>query len=104
MNSRGIGLYSYEQEKYTTPFQYLAHLVVGTTIAFLGGMFLYSVHIARSQEIREVGKPGSHVWGWIFGSAILLVGIGMGHAGAIFYARRLRIGIRHFRRHSGKRR
>jgi hypothetical protein len=35
----GIGLYTYEQEKNSTPFAYFAQIVVGAVIASLGMVF-----------------------------------------------------------------
>jgi len=77
--------------------------VVGSIVAVLGAISLYSVYAARAQEMREYGRADSHLWAWILNSAILLIGMGMGHAGAIFYARRLRTILRHSRKHYGRR-
>jgi hypothetical protein len=35
----GIGLYTYEQEKNSTPFAYFAQIVVGAVVASLGMVF-----------------------------------------------------------------
>jgi hypothetical protein len=85
----GIGLYTYEQAKNTTPFQYFAQIVVGTIIAVLGGLLVYQEISVRGQEIRKYGFAETHIWGWVGSLAVVLIGMFMAHAGVIFYARRL---------------
>jgi hypothetical protein len=46
----GIGLYTYEQEKYTTPFQYFAQIVVGTVVASLGIALGYSQYHSATRS------------------------------------------------------
>jgi hypothetical protein len=41
-HKQGIGLWTYEQGKNTTPFQYFAQIVVGTVVASLGIMLGYA--------------------------------------------------------------
>jgi hypothetical protein len=38
--TQGIGLYTREQEKYTTPFAYFAQIVVGAVVFFCGVLLL----------------------------------------------------------------
>ena len=86
---RGIGLYTYEQIKNVTPFQYFAQLLIGTFITSMGAVLLYYVVSARNDEIRKYGAAEGHFWGWLGGCAIVVIGVFMGHAGAIFYLRKL---------------
>jgi hypothetical protein len=68
----GIGLYSYEQEKNTTPFQYAAQIVVGVIVVGVGVMLLF-------EGMR------------LSGAAMVLIGAFFAHAGVIFwFKRRLR--------------
>lgn len=85
----GIGLYSYEQIKYVTPFQYFAQIVVGTFVACMGAFLLYYEAINRGDEIRKYGAARGHFWGWLAGCAILAIGAFMAHAGVIFYSRKI---------------
>ena len=76
----GIGLYTYEQAKNTTPFQYFAQFVLGTLVALLGITFGYAKY---ESPARSTGA--------LIGPALLtVVGIFWAHAGAIFWWRRLR--------------
>jgi hypothetical protein len=76
----GIGLYTYEQEKYVTPFQYFAHIVVGTIVASTGAMLGYGQY--QSPNPRTLGFVGS--------ATLVVIGIFQAHAGAIFWYRRLK--------------
>jgi hypothetical protein len=77
---QGIGLYSYEQVKNTTPLQYFCQLTVGTVIALLGAVLGVAQYQSASRSL-----------GYCL-TAVLMIVIGtfMGHAGAIFWFRRLR--------------
>lgn len=86
---RGIGLYTYEQARNTTPFQYFAQIVVGTVFDVVGGLLVYRVMTLRRGEIRQFGSAEAHVWDWITSLAVVLVGIFMAHGGVIFYVRRI---------------
>jgi hypothetical protein len=86
---RGIGLYTYEQARNTTPFQYFAQIVVGTIFAVGGGLLVYRVMTLRRGEIRQFGSAEAHVWDWITSLAVVVIGVFMAHAGVIFYARRI---------------
>jgi hypothetical protein len=98
---RGIGLYSYEQEKNTTPFQYFAQIVVGVVVFLCGAGWLVRIFYNRAQETLRFGSPEPHWRGFISSGAMILIGIGMGHAGVIFWGRRLRgyLKDRHTHRH-----
>lgn len=94
---QGIGLYSYEQSKNTSPFQYFAQIVGGTIIAALGGVLVHD----------KISGAETNTWGWVGSLAIVVIGIFMAHAGLIFFFRRLSRLARHaFHgwRHSRKRR
>jgi hypothetical protein len=76
---QGIGLYTYAQEKNTTPFQYLAHIVVGSVFVLLGMALGYT----------QYQSPARSTGGLITSVAFIVIGVFIGHAGAIFWHRRL---------------
>jgi protein-S-isoprenylcysteine O-methyltransferase Ste14 len=79
-SKHGIGLYTYEQAKNTTPFQYFAQIVVGTIVALLGIMVGISQYQSPTRST-----------GWLVTSAVaIVIGTFMAHAGVIFWYRRLR--------------
>lgn len=80
VQKQDIGLYTHEQEKYVTPFQYFAQIVVGTFIALMGGMLGY----AKYQSPIRI-TPGL-----LASVALIVIGIFQAHAGTIFWYRRLR--------------
>jgi|KBSMisStaDraftv2_1062788.scaffolds.fasta_scaffold2220595_1 hypothetical protein len=80
VQKQGIGLYTYDQSKNTTPFQYLGVLVGGTLVALLGIAFAYAQYQSR---VRSTG-------GLIAAAFLIVVGIFWAHPGAIFWYRRLR--------------
>ncbi len=86
---KGIGLYTYEQAKNTTAFDYFAQVVVGTIVAALGGFILGHEIAVRSEQIRKYGSAETNVWGWITGLAMVVIGLFMAHAGVIFWTRRM---------------
>jgi len=86
---RGIGLYTYEQAKNTSPFQFFAQIIVGTIVILVGGLFFYHALSVRADEIRHYGAAEMHLWNWVGSLAIVVIGLFMAHAGLIFYARRL---------------
>jgi len=86
---KGIGLYTYEQARNTTPFQYFAQIVVGTIVALVGGLLIYHFIALRGEEIRKFGSAEAHVWNWITSLVVVVIGVFMAHAGVIFYARRI---------------
>jgi predicted permease len=77
---RGVGLFSHRQERHTTPFQYFAQIVVGMIVISLGAMLGYDQY--QSPMRRSTG-------GILVSAAFIVVGIFWGHAGAIFWYRRL---------------
>jgi undecaprenyl pyrophosphate phosphatase UppP len=79
-SQKGVGLYTYQQEKNTTPFQYLTQIVVGTIFALMGGLILF----------HQITANAWHVWGWVGGLAVIVMGVFMAHAGVIFYYRQMR--------------
>jgi hypothetical protein len=86
---KGIGLYTYEQTKNITAFQYFAQLIIGAIIVVVGGMLLYRVFIDRAEESRRYQSAETHVWPLAAALAIVGIGLFMAHAGVIFYARKI---------------
>jgi len=86
---QGIGLYTYEQAKNTTAFQYFAQMVIGAIVAAMGLLLLLCRIIVLQDEVRSHRPSGGHVWNWVCTIALIIVGVFMGHAGAIFYGRRV---------------
>lgn len=87
---KGVGLFTAEQEKNTTPLQYLAQIVIGASFALVGGLLVYQLVTLRGDEIREFGSADWHVWDWITSLAVVIAGVFVAHAGVIFYARRMK--------------
>ena len=87
--SKGIGLYTDEQERNTTAFDYFAEIVVGAVVASIGCLLLYYRLTVRSNEIHQHGFAEAHLWAWITSFAVVIIGAFMAHAGVIFYTRRI---------------
>jgi hypothetical protein len=87
--NQGIGLYTGEQEQYTTPFQYFAQIVVGAVVFLYGVFVLILIFDQRSREAIKFGRPEPHLYDFGVAGAIIVVGILMAHAGAIFWGRRV---------------
>jgi hypothetical protein len=85
----GIGLYTYGQEKNATPYGYFGQIVVGTIVAFLGLARLANQIALRGEEIRKHGSAETDVRGWIGSLAFIVIGLFLGHAGVIFWTRRI---------------
>lgn len=85
----GVGLYTYEQVKGTTSFQYFAQIVVGAVFSGIGVMLLYHQFEVRREEARMFGTAEGHFWGWIASFALVAIGVFMAHAGLIVYGRRV---------------
>jgi len=85
----GVGLYTYEQVKGTTSFQYFAQIVVGAVFSGAGGMLLYRQFEVHRQEAKMFGTAEGHLWGWVASFALVAIGIFMAHAGLIVYGRRV---------------
>ena len=101
----GIGLYTYEQEKNATPYGYFGQIVVGTIVAFLGFARLANQIALRGEEIRKYGSTENDVRGWIGSLAFIVIGLFVGHAGVIFWTRRIVKRVRTaYRSHKPKRR
>jgi hypothetical protein len=79
----GLGLYTYRQIRYETPFQLIVGIVVGLFVASIGAGILWSVRQSRLEEIADYGSAGSHFGGWFVGSAVVLIGVFYAHAGII---------------------
>jgi hypothetical protein len=86
----GIGLFSREQQKNTTPFQYSIQIAVGAVFIALGTMLFYQVGIVRTLEMRHYGSADIPVGMWLTASAFFVVGAFLAHAGVIFYLRRIK--------------
>jgi hypothetical protein len=70
-----------QQEKNTTPFAYFAQTLVGTVLASLGTMLGYDQYESPPRRSAE---------GLTTAPALVVVGVFLAHAGAIFRYRRLR--------------
>jgi biotin transporter BioY len=90
----GIGLYTREQVKNTTPFQYFAQIVVGTVVFACGLVYLVTIFNLRSRETIQFGSPEPHLYGFLVAAAVIVVGIFMAHAGLIFWASRVRVHLK----------
>lgn len=82
---KGVGLYTYEQERNTTPFQLAAQIVVGAVLLITGLILFFAVWSVRAREISDYGTATSHLGGFAASAAIVLIGIFFAHAGVIFY-------------------
>jgi sulfite exporter TauE/SafE len=74
----GIGLYTYEQEKNSTPFAYIAQIVVGAVLASLGVVLGYA----------QYESPTRSTGGLVTAAVLIVIGIFLAHARAIFWYRR----------------
>lgn len=81
---RGIGLYTYQQVRNTTRFQFVAQIVVGAILVFAGFLFVYAVREKRLQDLSTYGSAGSHWGGLCFGFGMMLYGVFLAHPGIIF--------------------
>jgi formate hydrogenlyase subunit 3/multisubunit Na+/H+ antiporter MnhD subunit len=86
---RGIGLYTEEQGKNTTPFQYFAQIVVGAVFFCVGVLLLVGIFDARSRETLKFGSPDPHLGAFLFAAVLIIIGMFMAHAGVIFWGRRI---------------
>jgi len=93
----GLGLYAYEQERNTTPFQVAAQVVVGAVVIFTGLILLSSIWQIRARERSIYGSAESHFGAFASAFVTMLVAVFMAHAGVIFYWKRFRS---HQRKHS----
>src|SRR5271155_5398118 len=82
-----LGLYTYAQNRNTTPFQFAAGVVVGAVVFLVGLILLPSIWEIRAREISAYGSASSHLGGFTASAAMLLIGLFMAHAGVIFYWR-----------------
>lgn len=87
----GMGLYTYDQERNTTPFQFAAQVVVGVVLAFVGLIFFSAIWEIRVHEISDYGTAASHFGGFATSLGMISFGIFVAHAGVIFYWRRFRL-------------
>jgi hypothetical protein len=86
---RGIGVYSYQQTKYSTPFGLFVVIVVGIVFCALGGARLATVLQARHTEFLALGSADPHVWGFVYSVSTIGFGVFLAHAGVIYWVRRL---------------
>jgi len=92
--NQGVGLYTREQEKNITPFDYFAQIVVGAVVFFCGVLLLVVIFDHRSREAVQFGSPEPHLYGFVVAGAIIVVGIFMAHAGVILWGRRVRMHLK----------
>ncbi len=93
----GLGFYTYQQERNTTPFQFAAQIIVGAVVVFVGLILVSSIWQVRAREIASYGVAESHIGSFAFALALILVGVFMAHAGVIFYWKKFRA---HRRKHN----
>lgn len=86
---KGLGLYSYEQRKYSTPFGLFVVIIIGTAIFLTGVGKLSAVLRVRQLELERFGSPEPHLWGFVVAVATIIMGVFLAHPGIIFWARRL---------------
>jgi H+/Cl- antiporter ClcA len=86
---KGIGLYTYEQVKNVTAFDYFGLIVIGAVVSALGSFLLHHLISLRGEQIRNYGSAEGAVWGWITGVIMVVIGLFTAHTGVIFYARRV---------------
>jgi len=85
----GLGLYSHEQCRNTTAFQFYGQIVVGVIVALFGLFLAWGLWKTRLQEISEYGNADSHYAGFAFSFGVIVVGAFMAHPGVIYCWRRL---------------
>ena len=86
---RGIGVYSYEQTRYSTPFGLFVVVVIGFAFGLRGAVGLGMVLAAREMESLKFGRADPHVWGFVYSISTIICGVFLAHAGVIFWMRRL---------------
>jgi hypothetical protein len=64
--NEGIGLYTREQQKNTTAFDYFAQIVVGAVVFACGLLYLVIIFDYRSRETIHFGSPELH-FVWVYG-------------------------------------
>ena len=97
---QGIGLYTHEQVKNNTPFQFFVQIVVGAVVFFSGLLLLVDIFDHRSRETLQSGSPEPHSAAFALAAAVIVIGVFMAHAGVIFWTRRLRMRLKnHHQRH-----
>jgi multisubunit Na+/H+ antiporter MnhB subunit len=85
---RGLGFYSYEQAKYSTPLGLTGCILIGTAMGLTGIGFLVAVLNDREIEKARFGSPEAHVWGFVYSIVFIITGMFIAHPGVIYWARR----------------
>src|SRR5438128_1228978 len=86
---KGIGLYSYEQQRYESLITYFGQILVGGIMAVVGAALLYQAIAMRREQIQHYGFAETSFWDWFRAIALIVAGAGISHAGVIFYTRRI---------------
>ena len=85
---RGLGFYSYEQTKYSTPLGLTGCILIGTVVTLTGIGFLVAVLNDREIEKARFGSPEAHVWGFVYSIVFIISGLFIAHPGVIYWSRR----------------
>jgi hypothetical protein len=94
----GIGLYTYDQTKYMTPFLYFALVVIGVVLCSLGGFVLWATARTRAYEVLRSGAAESHLNAFVFSTAMIVMGLFFAHTGVIYCLRRASSRLQHGRK------
>ena len=87
---RGIGIYSYDQNKNMKPVGYAGAILIGAFYLCWGLSRLYGTIMFRRAETKAFGSPEPHVGAFIIAFSMVIFGAFVGHAGLIYYLRKIR--------------
>ena len=87
---RGIGIYSYDQNKNMKPVGYAGAILIGAFYLCWGLSRLYGTIMFRRAETKAFGSPEPHVGAFIVAFSMVIFGAFLGHAGLIYYWRKIR--------------
>jgi len=69
-------------------------------VVFCGVLVLVGIFDQRSRETLQFGSPELHFGGLALAAVVIVIGVFLGHAGATFWSRRLRLRLKnHHQRH-----
>jgi hypothetical protein len=86
---RGTGLYSARQVQHENSITFTASAIGGTVIAATGvALVLRAVTIVRTER-HQWGSAELHIGDWLLPLCMIVTGVFVAHAGAIYWWRRL---------------